>query len=183
MNFRPTRWIFLIVSIAILTVNVHAGSFSASEIQDLKKATATFDGAMRKLDMKSVLKFMPPKVWNFIRDRAKTTDEQLLESISKVMTKTFETVTLIDFKMDVENSTTQELSDGSLIQFIPTQTKMELDDHRKLLSTSETLAILEDGKWYLMRVSEQRQQSILIKIYPAFANVKFPEDKMEELKE
>jgi hypothetical protein len=48
---------------------------------------------------------------------------------------------------------------------------------------SHTLALMDGGAWYLLRVSEVQQIEILRKVYPEFAGVVFPTGSVEAMKD
>ncbi|AVH43380.1 hypothetical protein At1D1609_33270 [Agrobacterium tumefaciens] len=47
---------------------------------------------------------------------------------------------------------------------------------------SHTLALMDGADWYLLRVSDQQQVTILRKVYPSFAEVVFPDGSMQPVK-
>jgi hypothetical protein len=47
--------------------------------------------------------------------------------------------------------------------------------------TSETLALLENGTWYLMAVDDPSQIEVLRQAYPAFADVEFTAATSEDI--
>jgi ketosteroid isomerase-like protein len=182
MKFAKVLLLSACVLVAPLAPS-YAKDFPATEITELKTTVSTFDAAMRANDMKTVLKTMPPKIWSFIKEKGKVTDEQMLEAISAAMAQAMEGVTLLDFNMDVAAATTHELSDGTSYLLIPTVTKMDVKDYGKVATNSQTLALREDGKWYLLRISDPQQKQILGTVYPAFKDVELPTDKLEDIKE
>ena len=46
----------------------------------------------------------------------------------------------------------------------------------------DTLALIDGSDWYLLRVSDQQQVTILRKVYPSFATVEFPDDSTQTVK-
>jgi hypothetical protein len=160
-----------------------AKDFPATEVAELQTVVNGFDAAMRANDMKLVLKTMPPKVWNYLKEQSKLDDENLTAVVSDALAAAMKDVKLLDFKMDVAAATTHELSDGTSYMLLPTVTKMEIKDYGKVAAISQTLALREDGKWYLVRVSDPQQKQIVTTVYPAFKGVELPSDKLEDIKE
>jgi hypothetical protein len=49
----------------------------------------------------------------------------------------------------------------------------------RMRAKSETLALLDEGQWYLVRVNDLQQVAILRQVYPEFAAVEFSGGTME----
>ena len=62
-------------------------------------------------------------------------------------------VKLVSFGMDFAKAEHQELPSGEPYVLIPTETVMDTADG-KSTAKSHTLALLDGGAWYLLRVSE-----------------------------
>jgi ATP phosphoribosyltransferase len=181
---KLAKIILLSASLFALPATVSfAKDFPATEIAELQTAVNGFDTAMRANDMKSILKVMPPKVWGYLKEKSKLDDEQLMNVVGDALAAAMKDVKLLDFKMDVAAATTHELPDGMSYMLLPTVTKMEIKDYGKVAAISQTLAIREDGKWYLVRVSDPQQKQIVTTVYPAFKGVELPSDKLEDIKE
>jgi hypothetical protein len=175
---------FSTIAFALLfSFQVHAQTFKSDELAALEGTVKQFEADMSALDMQGILKIMPPKIWAFIRDRAKITDEQLFEAISKVMKETLATVKITKFTMASDAATTAQLSDGTMYVLIPTETHMRITEGETYIVKSQTLAILEDGQWYLVRINDPQQRQILGTVYPSFQGVAFPEEQSETVKD
>jgi predicted flap endonuclease-1-like 5' DNA nuclease len=162
---------------------VFAKDFPATEIAELQTVVNGFDTAMRANDTRSILKVMPPKIWGFLKEKSKFDDEKLIQVIGDALAAAMKDVTIIDFKMDVAAATTHELSDGTSYMLIPTVTKMDVKNYGKVAASSQTLALRDEGKWYLVRISDPQQKQIVTTVYPAFKDVELPSDKLEDIKE
>jgi hypothetical protein len=181
------RWllaVFIVAGSVVPRVYVYAQqqSISEAERQTLKTVIAEFEAALRVNDMKSVLKVMPPKIWSYIRDKGKVTDEQLMEAISQAMAQALANVTIVSATMKADEAQNEVTPDGLGYVLIPTETVVDVQDYGRVRVISKTLAILEDGKWYLLRISDPQQQGILKQVYPGFAAIELPGDKMEDVK-
>jgi hypothetical protein len=56
---------------------------------------------------------------------------------------------------------------------------MTIEGAGKVRATSETLALKDDGVWYLVRIDEAAQSDLVKKIYPGFADFEFKPGAME----
>jgi hypothetical protein len=52
---------------------------------------------------------------------------------------------------------------------------------KKAISNGHILAMVDDGKWYLARISEQ-QWHLFVEAYPAYAGLEIPKEKLEFVK-
>ena len=65
-------------------------------------------------------------------------------------------VKLVSFGMDIAKAEHHELPSGEPYVLIPTETVMDTGDG-KSAARSHTLALLDGGAWYLLRVSDSRK--------------------------
>lgn len=84
--------------------------------------------------------------------------------------------------MDVSKVEYKELPNGEPYALIPTEVVMDAGGADKILAKSQTLALLDGGAWYLLRVNEDQQVTVMRQVYPEFAEVEFPAGSMEALK-
>jgi hypothetical protein len=175
--------VFAVVLLVVTAVAAWAQSFAPEQIEALKTRVTTFEAGIRASDFKVMADIIPRKVWNHFKSQAGVTDAQLEDGIKTAVTKAFEKVKIIDFKMDIPAATTHALSDGMIYMLIPTATTMQAQNADKYLTTSGTLAFIEDGKWYLMRISDKAQLDVLHQVYPAFKTVTLPEDTIKKIED
>ena len=72
------------------------------------------------------------------------------------MTKALAEVKIEAFSMDLANAEYRELQTGEPYALIPTETVMDAADNGQFKATSQTLALIDEGEWYLLRVNEDR---------------------------
>lgn len=157
--------------------------FNSEQVADLSETVVAFQKSFAANDVKGILVVMPPKIWAFIRDANKVTDEQLMQGITKALEDTMKTVKILGYRMDVAAATSHQLSDGGYYMLVPTVTEMSITDGEKIVVSSSTLALFEEGKWYLVRINDPQQRAILAQVYPIFAGVTFPEETTETVKQ
>lgn len=144
----------------------------------LVETIATFDAATRAGDMDVVVETIPPKVMTAMSEQFGVSVQQLRDAVIAQGKAAFEGVKLISFGMDLEAATYTQTSDGQPYALIPTEVVMDAGGGN-IRATSDTLALLDEGKWYLVRVSETQQVDILKRVYPGFADVTFDPGTME----
>lgn len=162
---------------------VFADTFSNEEMVSLTQKADDLEKAISANDSVQLAHGIPPKIWNFILDKSNLTDAQLVESIRLSMQKAAETVTISSFKTDVEHATAKQLSDGFRYMLVPTDTYLTIVGAGKVVVHAQTLAFIDSGKWYLVRISDPQQAAILKLVYPNFKDVEFSKSITENVKE
>jgi hypothetical protein len=173
------------LAIAVLPVTALARELTAEETAALTQRVADFDAAMRANDLATVAKAIPPQIITHIATSAGMTDEALLAEMIKQMSAAMANVKIVDFSMDVPNAEQRELADGTPYVLIPTETTLDLgaDAGGKILAKSPTLGLLKDDVWYLRRIADEGQITLLVGAFPEFAGVEFPPGTMEPIAE
>ena len=171
---------FLAVPLLLASIAIaDARPLTADEKQQLEQAVQSFDAAMRGQNYEVVTNTIPPRILDFIAKQANMEVEALRAIVVQQMQAALATVKLEGFSMDVAAMTEKELASGEPYVLIPTETTMDSEATGKLVAKSDTLALLDEGKWDLLRVNDAQQVAILRQVYPEFATVEFPGGTME----
>lgn len=152
-----------------------------SEQDSLKTQIERFSAALNKQDFEAVSRTVPPKIFEFIASDAGITVEQLRSALTAQMQMALAAVKITEFTMDTRAISVGQTPDGTPYALVPTKTVMETGG-QTIEAKSHTLALIDGTDWYLLRVSDQQQVATLRKVYPAFADVEFPEDSMQPVK-
>jgi len=168
-------------------VLVGAGSADARDLTDAESAAlaqtvSSFDAAMRASDYAGVVKIMPPRILEHIAKSAGVDPDVLRKIIIEQMAKALAAVKIVSFGMDLAKAEQKELGDGTPYVLIPTEVVMDAGDGKTAVR-SHTLALIDADVWYLLRVSDAEQLTILRQVYPEYAGVEFPAGSTEALKE
>ena len=171
------------VLVAVFAVLLSVGGGSArplteAESRSLAETAAAFDAAMHKADYETVFKTIPPRIMAHIAKSVGVDVDALRVVVIAQMKAALADVNLVSFGMDVSTAEHRELPSGEPYVLIPTETVMDTGNG-KSVARSHTLALLDDGVWYLLRVSEAQQVTILRQVYPEFAEVEFPASSLE----
>jgi transposase len=184
---RPARQERARGAIAALLVFVLLASVAwARPLTDQEKASlavtvASFDTAMRDGDYARVTKTVPTKVIAAIGRRAGVSPDQILAEMIKAMQETLQSSAVkIEFSMDLGTAIHKELASGTPYVLIPTQTTVAVGGQR-VRERGHTLALLDEGQWFLLRVNDALQLQILREVYPEFTGIEFPSGSMEAL--
>lgn len=160
---------------------VSARDLSPAEQERLRAQIERFSTALNTKDFKTVGKTVPPKIFEFIASDAGVTVEQLRSALTAQMQMALAAVKITEFTMDARAISLTETPDGTPYALIPTKTVMETGG-QTIEAKSHTLALIDGSDWYLLRVSDQQQVTILRKVYPSFATVEFPDDSTQTVK-
>jgi hypothetical protein len=183
---RPFRTILPALGLLLaLALPAFAEELTEAQRDALAARIESFDAAMRASDMAEVMGVVPPAVLDKIAAKFNITTQQLVEAAQQQIDQVMKGITLVSFGMDLENAEFLETSDGTPYALIPTETVMDLGEAAggKIKATSSTLGLLEGETWYLVRVEDAQQVTILKEVYPAFADVEFPAGSMEPVAE
>jgi hypothetical protein len=180
-------WVFFALTaffIAFISVlHADANEFSTQELSALTQRVSEFEKGFSTLDVGVMVSVIPPKIWAFMLDKGNATDAQMKEGMQNVLNETMSQVAIENFNMESEKVSSHMLPDGTRYLLVPTETIVSIPDNGKTALRSQTLALLEDGKWYLIRISDQQQRMILGEVYPQFKSVEFPDSQWEKLKD
>ena len=164
--------------LALVASAAWARPLTGPEKTALTATVESFDAAMREGNHAHVAQTMPPKVLAVIARRTKTTPEAVVAMMAKSM-QTLQS-NIESFGMDLGAAIHEELASGTPYLLIPTQTTMAVAGKRVQVRT-HTLVLLDEGKWYLLRVNNAPQLQILREVYPEFAGVELPRGSTEML--
>lgn len=175
---RLLSCLFLLIAVAC---PVSARDLSPAEQERLRAQIERFTTALNAQDFETVGKTVPPKIFEFIASDAGVTVEQLRSALTAQMQMALAAVKITEFTMDARAISLTETPDGTPYALIPTKTVMETGG-QTIEAKSHTLALIDGSDWYLLRVSDQQQVTILRKVYPSFATVEFPDDSTQTVK-
>ena len=150
-----------------------AQAINASQMEALGKRVAEFDTAILEGDFDTIIEAVPPKVLDAMAARFSITPEQMRSVFKVQAAQAMQQVEIVSFAMDVDAAEPGETPAGVPYVLIPTETVMELDSMGRAVARSKTVALLDGSAWYLVRVDDDSQITVLREAYPGFADVRF----------
>lgn len=149
-----------------------AQTLVVAEAQKAQLATVVADyrAAFDRRDSVSIAAAIPPRFIAFIAEKVDMKPVELRAALADDTAKTMREGEVLSYAMDVENAKYQTLADGSIIALIPTKTVIRVEG-QKIQTNSDTLAVVESGRWYLMRVGGAQMIQVLREVYPEFSSV------------
>ena len=164
---------------AALAAPAIARQFTDAEKQGLTDTVQKFDDAMKANDFATVVDTsIPPKLLTAMASGANVAVDELKTLVIQQMTQAMQTVKIDSYAMDVGKADFEEAKDGTPYALVPSEVVMEIAG-KKTKASAPTLAIIDDGKWYLLNVGQPTQVGTLKTVYPSFADVTFPQGTME----
>jgi hypothetical protein len=170
-----------LVLAALALAPVMAREVTEDEQAALEETIASFDEATRAMDMETVLGHLPPTMLAAMAKQFGLEVEALTAAMVEQSTEAMKSVTLVEFGMDMDAAKYEEDAAGEPYVLIPTTTVVDAGAG-KMRAVSDTLAILEEGEWYLLRV-DPSQVDLLKQAYPNLADVTFDPGTMEAVTE
>ncbi len=157
-----------------------ARSLSDQEGAALSATVAAFDNAMRTADYDKVIDLsIPPRMFAMLAKKANAPADKLRAFVIQQTRGLMQKAQLESFGMELAKATHRELKNGQPYSLIPTRTVIDGGSRGRIVQTSHTLAHLDGGKWYLLRISDLKQVSMLQETYPEFSGVELPRGTME----
>ncbi|MDO8361048.1 MAG: hypothetical protein Q7T08_13590 [Devosia sp.] len=162
------------------------GDFASAEARELTEAehaglaatVDSFNAAMRSSDVERVIATVPPRVMQAMADKFGMPLDQMRAVAIEQTRQTMAGAAIVSFGMDLPNAAYAETPDGTPYALIPTETVMQFGAD-KMRAAADTLALIDEGAWYLLRVSDDAQVEFLKQVYPAFAEVELPRGTLE----
>lgn len=169
---------------AVLPVTTGAArELTADEQAALSRTIADFDAAMANRDMVAVAQAVPPAILDYVAKDAGISVADLKAAMQQQIEASMALVTLESYGMDLAGAEHRELADGTPYLVIATTTVIGMGEAGRTKATSPTLAFMDEGVWYLMRIGDSQQLGILQAVYPEFAGVQFPASTTEPVTE
>ena len=172
--------LILIVGVA-LTAPAMARDLTGVEKTALGERVDAFALAMQTKDVPNIIGVTPPRIWKSIAEQAGLDPAELRKTVIQQTNEVMKDVVFEKMSMDLDKAEFKTTPDGEPYALIPTSFVMSSPAIGKIESTSHTLALMDEGKWYLLSVSDEGQLVILRKVYPGFAGVELPKGTMKAL--
>lgn len=164
----------------VLAAPAWAQEVTPEQREALSARVEEFSSVMDSGDMAGLLAFTPPPVRATLAEMSGLSEEQLTEAMRQASEAMLAGASIDDFSMDVENATAATTPDGARTYLlVPTTTQITVEGQGSVRTSSQTLALEDEGEWWLVRVEDPQQAMILTQAYPEFAGTTFPQATME----
>jgi hypothetical protein len=170
-----------VVSAAFLTVSAAlAQDLTDADRDSIVARIAALDEVMLGGDMAAIIDLMPARILSHMAEKSGASVEDVRAATTREIEAAMEAVKIEDFEMDFAKATFATTPDGTHpYALIPTTTVMTMEGTGKIEATSQTLALRDEGTWYLVRIEGAAQDALVKGAYPEFEGVDFPQGDME----
>lgn len=171
------RAILTAILLLVSTAPGWAEPLSAEEQSSLNQTRDAFLQALENKKFDVVVQVIPPRIIKHIATEAGATVEELLAAMPALFSTAMADATFHKSEIVTENlDATKVVEDGKEFAwgFAPSRFEMTVSG-QKIKVEGHTLALLDAGKWYLVRMSEADKVALIRKVYPFFAGVEFPQ--------
>ena len=170
----------LVLAVDVAACQPAAEGFSAADRARVEARIAHLDQTISSGNLAGAMDVVPPRLFRAIAQRAGITEEQLRQAMRDVVESQMGGVTIVSYDMDLAAAPPLRTPEGNRTYLlIPTSTVVGLPDGSRVKSSNVTLALQDEGEWYLIRVDDQNQVAILKELWPEFGPVHFPAGKTE----
>lgn len=141
------------------------------EMKALGEVVQAYKTATEKGDIDGILaKAMSPRMFTETVAFSKTfgeeaTVEELRAQTRDVLAQMSKHITINDVDIVLEKAQAQELDNGAPYFIMPYAYTVEAGGQKKRIA-QDMIAVLDDGQWYLITVSNPRQKVVLGNAYP-----------------
>ena len=169
------RWAAALVAPALAAslaaVSALARDLTAQERTALTEAANRFEVAMKDGNGTEVAAVLPPRMLQWIAKQSGGDQESVLRSTAEQIDGLREAGIRMIVKLDLAHADFESLKDGDPYVVIPTHGVVDGPKHMDI--QINTLALMEDGKWYLLDISSETRLDRLRHAFPEFDGVTF----------
>jgi hypothetical protein len=169
----------LISGTPALITAAQAEALSVDDQAAVQIRVDAFNLAFRASDFSEVMNAMPPRMKEFIAEQAQITVEELVAAMIQQTEAAMAQITIDSFEMKIDEATYSQTSENRPYALIPTNTLMSNDQVGKIEGKTHTLAMKDEGGWYLLRIEDPSQVQLLTAVYPDFEGIDFPSGSVQ----
>ena len=158
--------------------SAYARSLTEAERATLTKALDSFTTAMQANDTVSVVKAMPPLVLERMAEKFGVDVERTINGVAEEMAKGLKEIPFISSRFVIESAKYYEAGDRAPYAVIPSESVIAVDNGRKLLVRSNTLALCDEDSWYFIRLNDAAV-TVVREAYPDLPDIKVPPESSE----
>jgi hypothetical protein len=174
------RTIVAVFALLVAAGAAHARALTEAERASLLATVERYEAALQAEDAEAIVLSIPPRLIAYMAEQQGTATDEFLKIIVGAWADAFKSMAFESFNMDVANAEHRELADGTPYVFIATSMIGSVNGKRYSI-TENTVGIIDDGVWYLLRLATETQIGAFRAVYPGFADVEFPPEKSEAL--
>lgn len=172
--------LLLAAALSFGTCLAQAQDLSETDRAAIVAAVDGFVAAMDAQDHDVIAQTVPPRMIAHLADRAGVEVEAVRTALIAEMRELSGQAVIVEYRIDPDRMAVGRLDDGLPYALLPTETVVQVDG-RKVRVSSQSLALQDAGEWFLVRVSDPQQVTLLHTVYPGFAEMEFAPSTTELL--
>ena len=146
----------------------------------LNQSLDAFEATLADENMGGLVEFMPPRIVETMSTQNRVTKAQLIAQLDSTWAQTAALVKINQFEITRDGTKIELASSGRPYKILPTQVDMQiLTTDTNAVAESETLAFLENGKWYVVRLDEPQMVAMFETAYPDLNEVEIMKPSMK----
>jgi len=134
-------------------------------------------GHVRAGDFGATLDVVPPRLKAVLLNETGIDEASLKREMNRIWADLLreEELSLFGFDIDLAAASERVTPNGQHTYLaIPTETRLKVENSGSFRIRTQTLALEDNGQWYLIRMDRPEQTALLIRAYPGFDGVIFP---------
>ena len=171
------RTTILLAAALALAAPAFAREVTAEDREAVSALIAQVDAAMESGDVMGAMDVIPPQLTERMAENFGISSEDLVRAMRASLEEAMAEVEIESSEMSLDAAEEGETSTGRPYLMIPTETVMTVAGDT-MRNESVTLALEDEGSWYLVRIDDINQIAMVQDLYPDFAGVEFPRGRM-----
>ena len=158
----------------------------ARDVTDAEKAAladrvAEYQQAFIDKDYNAILDGSSPRFYEHVAAQAGATVPELREFLIEQSKRVMAAAAIEAHELDLDAAQYLKTKYDTPYVLIPTRVVLNMPGRGRFEIIRETLAIIDDDKWWLMRITDTEQASVLQQVYPSLTNITFKPSKTTKL--
>jgi len=156
-------------------LQAHAQQIAPADRAVIESRIAAFDAAMKAGRIEQSIDFIPLRLLRVMAQKVGLPEAQLKAMVAAQAAAAVDGMIFLSFGMDLPAAKVATTPDKSrTYMLIPTQSVIAIPNAGKMQSKTSTLALKDEGQWFLIRIDNAQQVTLLRSAYPEFSGVDFP---------
>ena len=142
---------------------------------------ADYQQAFIDKDYDAILDGSSPRFSEHVAAQAGATVPELREFLIEQSKRVMAAAAIEAHELDLDAAQYLKTKYDTPYVLIPTRVVLNMPGRGRFEIIRETLAIIDDDKWWLMRITDTEQASVLQQVYPSLTNITFKPSKTTKL--
>lgn len=150
-------------------------------LDDLDAAAARLQSAIEVRDVETIVDLLPPGIILLMAVVGESTPKQARERLIASTAGAEWLDRLEAFEMDLDDGVINGTAEGRTYIIVPTRSTFSSPDLGRIRVHGSTMWMVEDGRWYAVRLGEETPLRLLTIVYPDLAGIEVPPASLQRL--